>query len=145
MKPWRGSPQCGLRASSVARLADERGIIVSFLIKVVIGLAIAGFVLIEGGQIVFARITAEDVADRAASDGARAYQDTGDVRSAHRAAMEVAEEDDAKLRKFVVNPADGSVRVVVRKRADTLLVDKIGFLEGLTIAEGKAIGRPPTG
>jgi hypothetical protein len=126
-------------------VSDERGIVVSFLIKVVIGLAIAGFILAEAGQIIFARITAEDVADRAATAAAGEYEDSGDIDTAHRVAVDLAEEDEAKLKKFIVNPADGSVRVVVRKRADTLLVDKIGFMEGLTVAEGKAIGRPPTG
>lgn len=129
-------------------VSDERGIVVAFLIKLVIGLALAGFILSEAGQIIFARISAEDAADRAAQAAAREYEDSGDIQAAHRVAVDVAEDDEAKLKKrggFVVNPADGSVRVVVRKRASTLLVDKIGFLEGLTIAEGKAIGRPPTG
>jgi hypothetical protein len=126
-------------------LSDERGIVVSFLVKLVIGLALAGFILAEAGQIIFARISAEDAADRAAQAAANEYEDTGDIDIAHRVAVDEAEEDEAKLTKFVVNPADGSVRVVVRKRANTLLVDKIGFMEGLTIAQGKAIGRPPTG
>ena len=126
-------------------VSDERGIVVNFLIKLVIGLALAAFILSEAGQIIFARISAEDAADRAAQAAAREYEDSGDIETAHRVAVDEAEDDEAKLKKFVVNPADGSVRVVVRKRASTLLVDKIGFMEGLTIAEGKAIGRPPTG
>jgi hypothetical protein len=137
------SPAGRLRPSDL--VTDERGIVVSFLIKLVIGLALAGFILSEAGQIIFARISAEDAADRAAQAAAREYEDSGDIEAAHRVAVDEAEDDEAKLKKFVVNPADGSVRVVVRKRASTLLVDKIGFMEGLTIAEGKAIGRPPTG
>jgi hypothetical protein len=143
VKASPASLQGRLRPSDL--VSDERGIVVSFLIKVVIGLAIAGFILAEAGQIIFARITAEDVADRAAQAAASEYEDNGDIDTAHRVAVDIAEEDEAKLKKFVVNPADGSVRVVVRKRADTLVVDKIGFMEGLTVAEGKAIGRPPTG
>jgi hypothetical protein len=143
VKPSPASVEGRLRPSDL--VSDERGIVASFLIKVVIGLAIAGFILAEAGQIIFARITAEDVADRAAAAAASDYEDNGDIDTAHRVAVDIAEEDEAKLKKFVVNPADGSVRVLVRKRADTLLVDKIGFMEGLTIAEGKAIGRPPTG
>jgi hypothetical protein len=124
--------------------ADERGIIVSGLVKLLIGLAIAGLVLMEAGQIVFARITVRDLADRAAAAGANAYGDTGSIDAAHDAVVEVLDDDDdAKLKRFVVDPAERSVRVVIRKRASTLIVDKIGFLEGLTIAEGKATGLPP--
>lgn len=145
MKPSPASFEGRLRPSRL--VPDERGIIVSFLIKLMIGLAIAGFILAEAGQIIFARVSAEDVADRAATAAAREYEDSGNVDTARRVAMDVAEEDEAKLKKrggFVVNP-DGSIRVIVRKRADTLLVDKIDFMKELTIAVGEGIGRPPTG
>jgi hypothetical protein len=117
-------------------------------VKLVVGLVVAAFILSEAGQIIFARISAEDVADQAATAAAGEYDDTGDIREAHRAAVEVVMEGEAKIKKnggFVLNPEDGSIRVVVRKRADTLIVDKIGFMAGLTVAEGKAVGRPPTG
>lgn len=141
-------PPAPRRDRPLPRLAGEAGIVTSFLVKLVVGLVVAAFILSEAGQIIFARISAEDAADRAATAAANEYDDSGDIREAHRAAVEVVTEADAKIKKqggFVLNPDDGSIRVVVRKRADTLLVDKIGFMAGLTVAEGKAVGRPPTG
>jgi hypothetical protein len=127
---------------------DEDGVILSGMVKLILGLAIAGFILIEAGQIVFARISVQDLADRAAAAAADAYDDTGSIDAARDAAEEVvATDESAKIREkkgsFVVNPVDRSVRIVLRKRASTLIVDKIGFLEGFTIAEGRATAHPP--
>lgn len=123
---------------------DQRGIILSSMLKLLIGLALAGLILMEAAQILFARITVQDLADRAAAAGALEYDDSGSVREAHDAVNEVISDDEsARLRKFVVNPSDRTVRIIVRKRASTLLVDNIGFLEDFTVAVGRATGEPP--
>lgn len=124
--------------------SDERGVIVSSMVKLLIGLAIAGLIVMEAAQILFARISIQDLADRAAAAGALAYDDSGSIREAHDAVTEVVSKDEsARLRKFVVNPSDRTVRIILRKRASTLLVDEIGFLEQFSIAVGRATGEPP--
>lgn len=131
--------------SAAFRLGDERGIIAASLIKIVVALAVVGFLAIEAGNILFTRLTIQDTAERVAAEGANKYDDTQSVELAREATVEALadQDEEAKLKRFVVNPLNGTVRVVIRKRANALVADKIGFLEGLTLAEGNAVGHPP--
>jgi hypothetical protein len=124
---------------------DERGIIASSLLKIVLALAVVGFLALEAGSILFTRLTIQDTAERVASDAADSYDDSGNVEVARETAVEslTDHDEDAKLKKFVVNPLNGNVRIVIRKRASTLVADKVGFLKDLTLAEGDAVGHPP--
>lgn len=92
----------------------------------------------------FARLKAQDAAEAGATAAAARYRDTRSLESAREAAGdEVDRRDrDAEVRGFEVHP-DGTVRVVVVKRAPTLLIKYIGFLKGFTRARGSAEGRPP--
>jgi hypothetical protein len=127
------------------RWGDERGIIATSLIKIVLALAVVGFLAIEAGSILFTRLTIQDTAERVASAGAASFDDTQSVELAREAAVQSLEDhdDEAKLKKFVVNPLNGNVRVVIRKRANTMVADKVGFLKDLTLAGGDAVGHPP--
>jgi uncharacterized membrane protein len=132
---------------SVARALgrDQRGIIVSSIVKIVLSLAVVGLLAIEAGTILFTRLTIQDTAERVAAVAADSYDDSQSVEVARKATVDALEfqDADAKLKRFVVNPADGTVRVVIRKHANTLLADKIGFLKDLTVATGDAVGHPP--
>jgi hypothetical protein len=131
--------------SAAFGLGDERGIIASSLIKIVVALAVVGFLAIEAGNILFTRLTIQDTAERVAAEGANSYDDTQSVELAREATVEALadQDEEAKLKRFVVNPLNGTVRVVIRKRANALIADKISFLESLTLAEGNAVGHPP--
>jgi hypothetical protein len=125
---------------------DQRGIIATSLLKIVLGLAVFGLVAIEVGTILFARLTVQDTAQRVADEATAVYEDTGSVESAREAAeTRLTDLDDsARIKRggFVVT-VDGRIRVVIRKRANTLVTDKIGFLEEYTIAQGAAVGNVP--
>lgn len=127
-----------------ARLSDERGIVVGFVVKLVIVIAVVGLAVVEGGSILFARLRAQDVAETAASVAAGSFLQSRDEEAARAAAELAISDKDSKvrLRRFVVRP-DGSVEVTVRKRASTILVQHIGFLEELAVAKATAVGRPP--
>jgi hypothetical protein len=135
-----GRPGTGLIHS------DQRGIITSSLLKIILGLAVAGLIAIEAGTILFARLTVQDTAQRVADESTAVYEDTGSVESAREAAEERLSEldDHAKIKRggFVVT-LDGRIRVVIRKRASTLVTHYIGFLEEFTVAQGAAIGNVP--
>jgi uncharacterized membrane protein len=124
---------------------DERGIIATSLIKIVVALAVVGFLAIEAGSILFTRLTIQDTAERVAAEAANSYDDTQSVELARKATLDALanQDEEAKLKRFVVNPLSGRVRVVIRKRTNAMIADKIGFLEGLTLAEGNALGHPP--
>lgn len=123
---------------------DERGFILSSLVRLLVFLAVLALAGIETASVVFARVQTQDTAEQAAFEAAVHYQQNGDVESAREAAqLRITERDPgAELRQFEVR-TDGSVRVVVVKRAKTLLIHRIGFLEEYTEARGRAVAQPP--
>lgn len=125
---------------------DERGFILSSLVKLLVFLALLTLAGIETASVVFARVQTQDAAEQAALEAARSYRDSSDVQSARQAAeVHIADTDPgAELRQFEVR-TDGSVRVVVFKRATTVLIHRIAFLKEFTEARGRAVGRPPPG
>ena len=121
----------------------------SSLLRIVLVLAVVGLLALEAGSIMFARLTVEDTAQRVADEAATVYDDTGSLESAREAAEAKLDEldDNAKIvRGGFVLRSDGRFNVTVKKRANTLVTDKIGFLEDLTIARATVIsseGRRP--
>ena len=126
--------------------ADERGIVMSFLVKVILGLVIAGTLLIEGGSIMFTKLRVQDVAESAATAGAADLVQHRDCSAAGDAAALQAHDKDARaqLRSYQCH-RDGRFTVVIRKRAETLYVHLIGFLEDLTDRVAAVTAAPPTG
>jgi len=123
---------------------DERGFIFSSLVRLLVFLAVLALAGIETASVVFARVQTQDTAEQAAFEAAAHYRQNGDVESAREAAqLRIAERDPgAELRQFEVR-TDGSVRVVVFKRAHTLFIHRIGFLEEFTKARGRAVAQSP--
>lgn len=120
---------------------DERGIVVSFLIKTLLALALVGLVTVEATAVVFARVQAQDVAQSAANEAARQLQERDSLQGARQAAESLIADRDPRLslRRFTVQ-SDGTVTVVVRKRASTVVIQHIGFLEGFAVARGRGVG-----
>lgn len=127
---------------SLAR--DERGLVVSFFVRLAIVLAIVGLAAVETGAVIFARLQAQDVAETAASVAAGSFKQTRNQEIAcQEAERAVADKDDsAKLTGCRVLQ-EGRVEVTVRKRASTVLVQHIGFLKGLRTARSVVVGEPP--
>jgi hypothetical protein len=124
--------------------ADERGILTAFLVKLVVGFALVGLLVVEGGSIIWARLKASDAADSAAIAAADSFSQNHDVRFAREAALDAVERKDPDARlvePFKVQP-DGTVRVTVLKRAPTVLVDRIGLTEDWAIIRITATGSP---
>jgi Flp pilus assembly protein TadG len=128
-----------------AALADERGIVVSFLIKAILGLVVVGTLLIEGGSIMFTKLRVQDVAESAATAGAAHLMQSRDCSGAGEVATVAAHDKDsgARVRSYQCHQ-DGRFTVVLTKRVDTLYVHMIGFLEDLTLARTQVTAEPPT-
>lgn len=124
--------------------ADERGIVVPFFIKLILALGIIGVVTVETTAVVFARVQAQDIAETAANVAAERIQENRSIQDAHLAARQAAKQrdQDAKLGSRFVVHRDGRVTLTVRMPASTLVIQHIGFLEGFTVATGRAVGRP---
>jgi Flp pilus assembly protein TadG len=125
------------------RLADERGFVIASLLRLVFILLVLGLVVVEGGSILFTRLTLGDAVEYAATQGAAQLQSSRSPQAAQAATAEaLAErETDATLTRFEVLP-DGGVRVTATKQAATVLVHRISFLEDLARVEATASGRP---
>lgn len=126
------------------RLHDERGILIGALARLLIFLAILALVLYEGGAVIWARLSAQDIADSAATAAVTTYRDTMDVRATQAEAAGIVQnrDPDAEMTDFDVH-GDGSVTVRVRKPASTIVIQHLGFLEGFTVARGAATIEPP--
>lgn len=128
-----------------SRLRDERGFLIGSVAKLVIFLILLGLVLFEGGSVIWARLSAQDTADAAATTAVTTYRDTRNIRRAHEEALAIVARKDplAKMTSFEVH-SDGGVTVRVRKEAETFVIQHIGFLKGLTVARGAATIGPPS-
>lgn len=122
---------------------DDRGILASFLIKLIVAFVVVGLVLIDGTAIVLNRLQTDDVADAAAREAAKSFESSGNVQLARQAVLDTLEEKNpaAKMKSLVVR-TDGSVVVTITRRADTLVTEHIEFMKGLTFAKVRAVGRP---
>ena len=122
---------------------DERGIITAFIVKLVIAFALIALIVVDGTAIVLNRLQTDDVAQTAAREAAKIFEDNGSPQLAREVAARTIEEKNPSAKmKSVVFRTDGSVVVTVTRRANTLLTEHIGFLEDLTFAKVRAVGRP---
>ena len=130
----------------IARLHhDERGIIVSFFVKLILVLAVVGLAAVDTTAVLWARFQAQEIAEAAAFAAAESFNQTGSVPAARQTAAEAVHEraPEARLGKsFAVRP-DGSVRVTVVRGAKTLVIQHLPYLDRFTVTRAEAVGNPP--
>ena len=122
-------------------LADERGFIVVWLGKLLIGFVVVGIVIFDGGSILVNFFTLDSTADEIAIKLTVGVA-PGSLRmeTVEPQARQLASEAGARLVGVTVDPTGNNVRVTLRRRATTLVVGKIGPLEdwARATAEGQA-------
>lgn len=125
------------------RLADEHGFIGSFLIKLIVIGAVVALSVIEGGAILFARLQLEGTATAAAESAADSFEENRREDFARAAAEDTIRQKDseADLTEFDV-AGDGTVRLTVRKRANTILIQRIDFVDRFQIVRASGTGEP---
>ena len=135
--------------SRAAILRDERGLIGFSLVRWIIVIVLLGVVVIEGGSIIFTTLGLQNAADGAAFEAARAWEETRDLRAATDAArrtLDNREQDEARLVSIDADNIEPfEVRITVRKRAATMIVHRIGFLEEYASVEVDAEARASDG
>ena len=121
------------------RSLDERGIITSWLVRLAIAFALVGVVIFDGGAIAvnyfgldsaaneIAVAVSVNVADRTIST-ARELED---------AARELARERGARLIRAELDD-QGIVHIELRRRAQTLVVERISAIEDWGVANASA-------
>jgi hypothetical protein len=123
---------------------DQRGIVGSWLIKVVLGIAVVGLVFIEGGSIVFTKLQVQDTAESGASAGIGALSSNPrDCTAAGDSAIGAVhnKDPDMKVTEYTCLP-DGRFRISVQKEASTIVVGQIPAIEDWALARSTATARP---
>jgi hypothetical protein len=114
--------------------------VLGWFFKIIVMLAVLAVVSFETGAIIVAKVTADRVAIDAASEAGQVYSSTGSQTKAEDAAKQIAAKDDAQVIHFEVVPGGAYVRVTVRKKASTFLVQHIGFLKRFATADSTHSG-----
>ena len=120
---------------------DNGSVVLGWLTKLVVVIAIVGVALFDTLSIAAARLGATDDADTAAEAAVTAYHSSHNVQEAYQAAVDTLPSDSESLppQQFVVQP-DGSVSLVLRRTTTTLVAHKIGPLKkyALVVVHGEA-------
>lgn len=127
---------------------DERGLVVSWLVRLLAGLALTAVVLFDAGSIAInyfsVNDSAEAVATAVTTDLASGVEATPNLSCVRRSSSPLCRQAYALARekgvKIVSAHFDqrGTFHVEVRKTADTLVVGRIGAIEGWAKATATA-------
>lgn len=121
---------------------DERGIIVDWFGRLLLGFVVAALVLFEAGTILVNFFTLDNDADEIAVTVSAGISGARDVPEHIREeeARELARERGARLVDFEIDGQERVVRVTLRRRAKTLLIHRIDWTSdwGRATAEGQA-------
>lgn len=113
------------------RIADERGIIVSWLVKLLLGFAVFAVVAYDAGSIMVNFFTldqaAKDIADEIQVDGI-ADARFNRMNALEERGKELAGQVGARLTALEVSEK-GDVHVQLKRRASTLLVGRISAIK----------------
>ena len=114
--------------------AQDGDIIVSWLVRLVLTVAILALVVFEAGAIAYAHLDADDAARELARAGTVAYRASGSLSAAQDAAEDVAHSRGVELVTF---ERDGATLVVeVERTAQTLVLHRIPALAGVLTRVG---------
>lgn len=97
--------------------------ITGWLVKIILGIALVGFLVIELGSPVVMQAQLDGVAHDAADAAGLELRTSGNAETAEAEAARVAEENSATLESFTVQE-EGKARVTVRKEARSFLLKK---------------------
>ena len=114
---------------------SERGdIVLGWLLKLVISLAIVGLGAFEGGAVLVAKVGADGVANDVANEAAVVYAGRSDAEAAEKAAADEASRAGARLIRFEVSSDGRNVSVTVLKKAKTIFLHRIDATKSWTEA-----------
>jgi len=125
------------------RAADRGDIVLGWLTKVSLVLALLGVVGFDGLSLVQARVSVVDTAEHAAVAARDSWQDTHNVQLAYAEAQSVAAKSGGTVpaQEMVIEP-DGTVRLVVHKTARTFVLRHLSKLNTVTNVTGHGRAQP---
>jgi Flp pilus assembly protein TadG len=117
------------------------GKIIVIWLALLVVLGLAGF---DTAQILLARYKVADAAQEASFQAANILHNDGDRRGALDAALAAvaAKDEGARVTEFTIDPQTRQVTVTVTKKVSTLVVGRIGLLQGFTKATASDTSEP---
>jgi hypothetical protein len=123
---------------------DTGSLVLGWLVKIAAALALFAVIAFDAISIGAAHVTGQDDADGAAFAAADNWRDTHNAQQAFDAAQEAA---DAKNETVLANgfsiDRDGTVRLLLRRTATTLVAFRVGPLKKYTVVVIKGESGPP--
>jgi hypothetical protein len=116
-------------------------VISGWLIKVVVGIALAGFLVIEIGSPLLKKAELDDAAHRAADEAALEYFDRKNIEAAKEICAEVAADEDVTLDHCDLD-ANGQIAVKVSDTARSFLFGKIDATKDFYEVDAEATAVP---
>lgn len=113
---------------------DDGGIILGWLFKLLVGLAIFAVVAFEAGSVIIVRVQVDGIAADAANEAGGEYASSRSPDRAEQVAAAVAARGDASIVAFDVSSDGRTVSVTVEKRAKTLIIHRIASLRRFLVA-----------
>ena len=136
-------------------MREENGVVLNWLVKLLLGLAIGGVILFDAGSIAVNFFGLDSAADEVANALATQVA-TGEVSEAEVRAMgacgkrtaatplcqelkDKAKDYDARILEVTLD-LKGNIKIMLRRTANTLIVKRVGPIEdwGTATAEGQA-------
>jgi hypothetical protein len=132
----------------VTMLRDETGLMGKIAIVWLLVLALLGVGAIDAASIAFTTYKLSDVGAAAASEGALVFKRSRDVRDACARVSQVVEQEDPTVQVVrggcSVERPSGLVTVKVRKRASTIVAERIPWTEEFATVVVTETAGPPS-
>lgn len=113
---------------------ERGGIVLGWLLKLIVSLAIVAVVVYEGGAVILAHVASDSAATDVSGEAALAYAHAHNADQAKAAATEKAKSEGASLVGFSVDTIHRTVTVTVEKEARTLFLRRLSFTRSWAIA-----------
>ena len=123
---------------------DNGSIVMGWLTKLVVGIAVVGVALFDSISIGAARLGATDDASTAAEAASATYRTSHDVQAADQAALDTLPSGSESLppQQFVVS-SDGTINLVLRRTTTTLVAHRVGPLKRYNVIVVHGVSTPP--
>jgi hypothetical protein len=125
---------------------DRGSIVLGWLTKVTIGLALAGALFFDTFSLMATQLGAQDQAETAAQKAAWTWKETGNIQTTYDEAARTIDPvttAEIDLTSFRIDP-DGTAVVTVTRTAPTFLLKHVPPLRKFVEATSTADARPPT-
>lgn len=134
-----------MRSTRAGSRRDDSGLIVlGWITKLVLTMAVLGLVVFDGFSLVAAKFSAADRATTYASAAADTYAHLKDIDKTYAAIVAQASEngDTVDIKTFTVAP-NGQATLTISHTAKTIWLDKVGFLKKYATVTETGTGTPP--